>query len=438
MKAAGPVPSRGGGVLALPLALLHLFAFALSSVAAGAPLPAQEAGTTNESSVFHRIATMTKQLTEITGLEPKREVEYAVIPRPQLKEFLEQRIREEIKPEEIRVEELLLKKFGFVPADFRLKDTMVALYTEQAAAFYDFRKKKLFLLDSDEGMMQEAALFHELAHALADQHFRLERFLDNAGKNDDGALARMAVMEGQATWLMSEFLMRRTGQSLRSSPEMVKAMSRMIGSSGGQFPVFDNVPLYIRQSLIFPYTSGMEFQHALIERFGNRAFSEVFRKPPATTREVLHPGTYTGAPPPPAPPLPALANERHYERLAVGTMGEFDYAVLVQHYLDEDMVRQIAPSWRGGAYRFWEHKKDKDTILIHVSEWDTPEAADRFFQAYRKVIDGRNRNAAFQEGSPDAYQGRADDGYFAVRRAGKRVYCAEGLRASDQVKWPQR
>jgi hypothetical protein len=116
-------------------------------------------------------------------------VQYDTIDKTHLKQFLEDRIREEVKPEEIRSEELALKKFGFVPQDFDLKKTTVDLMTEQAAAFYDYRKKKLFLLDDSATPEQNTVLAHELAHALADQHFHLERYLRH-GKSDDSSLAR--------------------------------------------------------------------------------------------------------------------------------------------------------------------------------------------------------------------------------------------------------
>ena len=118
----------------------------------------------------------------------------------------------EATQEDIRIEELTLKKFGFVPKDFDLAKTTVDLLTEQAAAFYDFHKKKLYITDWTSPDLREAALTHELAHAIADQNFNLGRFLKQASKNDDGALARMAVMEGQATWLMSESIARRGGR----------------------------------------------------------------------------------------------------------------------------------------------------------------------------------------------------------------------------------
>ena len=55
-------------------------------------------------------------------------------------------------------------------------------------------------------------LAHELAHAIADQNYNLGKFIRQGRKSDDGSTARLAVMEGQATWLMSEFLARKMGQ----------------------------------------------------------------------------------------------------------------------------------------------------------------------------------------------------------------------------------
>src|SRR5208337_5695566 len=101
----------------------------------------------------------------------------------------------------------------------------VDLLTEQAAAFYDYDRKKLFITESTPSENQEPVLAHELSHALADQSFNLAKFIHQGRSSDDGATARLAVMEGQATWLMSEFLARKNGQSLKDSPELVAMMS---------------------------------------------------------------------------------------------------------------------------------------------------------------------------------------------------------------------
>jgi len=402
------------------------------------PVPARPAGATADRSPAssQQIDQIVRQLTEITGFRLRRAIRREVIGRDELKQFLEKRIREEVDPEEIRIEELILQKLGFVPAGFDLKETFIKLYTEQAAAFYDFRKKRLVLLDSGGASLQETALVHELAHALADQRFRLQKFLDDAGKNDDGALARLAVLEGQATWLMSEYQMRRAGKSLETSPEMVDIMVRMITNSGGEFPVLDNAPLYLRESLLFPYTGGMKFQQAVVEKMGQRAFTEVFRHPPGSTQQVLHPKKYFARVRHRAPKLPALRKKRSYRTIAKGMLGEFDYAVLLRQYAGDKEARRIAPRWQAGAYRLFEHKKNKRTVLEHVSSWDTPETARRFFDGYRKALRGKWTKMLVSKDGDGILSGSGDDGYFLLLVRDSDVYSIEGMSEPDGVHLP--
>lgn len=403
------------------LGLAGLLLAALAAAAAEARHP-----------LFEQIDAVTRTLSEITGFEVRRTVPYAMISRKELKAFLERRIHEEVKPEEIRIEEMLLKKFGLVPADFDLKNTTIELYTEQAAAFYDFKRRKLFILESDDVALQQAALVHELAHALADQHVRLSKFLERAGANDDGALARLAVMEGQASYLMAELMARNLGRSLENSPELVGLMSRMIGAAPGDSPVYEKAPLYIRESLLFPYTAGMRFQHAVIQKKGREGFREVFRRPPESTQQVLHPEKYLEGRSAARLNPPELAARRSYRRLAEGTVGEFDYAVLLRQYAGEEAAQRIAPAWRGGAYRLLEHRRDRRTVLVQVSLWETEEKAGEFLEAYRKVLQGKWKRFELSEEAPRRLGGRGDDGFFLLRRDGPYVYCFEGLGAPEE------
>src|SRR5437868_14785521 len=113
--------------------------------------------------------------------------------------------------------------------------------------------------------MQQPALVHELAHALEDQNFNLERFITQAGKSDDSGLARMAVMEGQATWPMTEALARAAGQSLGSNAGLLEA-GNGVAEGSSPFPVFNSVALYLRETLVVPYAEGARFGDAVIRK----------------------------------------------------------------------------------------------------------------------------------------------------------------------------
>ncbi|MEZ5401349.1 MAG: hypothetical protein R2729_16890 [Bryobacteraceae bacterium] len=371
-------------------------------------------------------AEILAELAAITGLEVKSPVIEHTMKREELKEYFEERIGDVVKPEEIRVEELALKKLGFVPADFDLKKTTVDLMSEQAAAFYDYRKKKMVILEGDGGAMRDMALVHELAHALADQHFKLEKFLKKAGSNDDGALARMAVMEGQATWLMSEFTAKKLGQSLLDGGPMAGMMSRMAGAAGSGFPVFSSVPLYMRESLVFPYSYGMLFQQKVLEKLGKDGFAEVFRRSPQSTREILHPEKYIDGDKPVAVKTPVPESRKEWKELAEGTVGEFDHTILLKQY--NSSLELIAEGWRGGQYTLWEHKKNKDKVgLAYASAWATEKYAADFFKAYKEVLKKKWTRCEFTEDGDSRVVGVGDDGPFVARLDGKTVTSLEGF-----------
>lgn len=402
-----------------------------------------QTATVQKNTPFKNLDNEVKELAKVTGLEPLKRVQYDTITRAGVKSFLEERIKEEIRPEDIRIEEIALKRFGFVPKDFDLRRATVDLITEQAAAFYDYRKKKLFLLEGDVQLpvdnkemareAQRSIVVHELAHALADQHFDLGKFIKR-GRSDDASTARMAVLEGQATWLMMEVMARRFDQSIREMPQMMDIMGAGVTQSmTAQYPVLASAPLYIRASLIFPYNQGLKFQHALVGKLGNAAFTRVFKDPPVSTQQVLHPEKYLAKVGPVRVRLPELARGKEWRTLTEGTLGEFDFAVLIEQYLSKKDAEELAPQWRGGGFGLSEHRVGGQVVLRYASEWGSPEAAKQVFQAWRRVLEGKWKSMSVTSETADTVSGKGDDGLFQVILNGTRVEGLEGLQAGPEL-----
>ena len=366
-----------------------------------------------------------EDLTTISGMTRHHEVPCGFISKEKINEFLKQRVKETIKPEEIRAEELTLKKFGLVPRDFDLAKNTVDLLTEQAAAFYDYNKKKLFITESTPADTQEPVLAHELSHALADQNFNLAKFIKQGRNSDDGASARLAIMEGQATWLMAEYLAHKLGKSLKDSPEMVTMMSAM-SEGGGGFPVFDNAPLYLRQTLVFPYTKGMLFQNAIFQRDGIGSFAEVFRKPPISTQQILHPDLYFASTKPADPTLPQ-PKLRGYKGLVGGSLGELEHGILIEQAAGKSRAAELAPHWRGANFVLMENKTAARVVLLYAVEWDSEDAARDYFVTYRQAMAKKWREMKVTSESADSVNGTGDDGRFELRLNGKTVTSVEGL-----------
>ena len=380
-----------------------------------------------DRAIFDEMGSDLRELAQISGLKLHHKVPYDLISKDQVNRYLKDRVGEASTPEDLRIEELSLKKFGFVPQDFDLAKNTVDLLTEQAAAFYDYHKKKLYITDWAPSDMREAALVHELAHALADQHFHLDRFIRQGRDDDDLSMARMAVMEGQATWLMSEAVERRAGQSLKDSDAAVETMSKAMESGGGQYPVFESTPLYLRRTLVFPYTQGMLFQNAVVRKMDEAAFAEVFRRPPVSTQQVLHPEKYFAHVKPTRPVLPEFSS-RGYKRLAIGTMGELDHSILIEQFRDEQEAGRIAPHWRGGVYALDENKSEHRVVLEYAVEWEDADWARQYFEAYQDSLSKKWHKIEVQSSSAAIFAGLGDDGYFVVRLEGNVVRSLEGLR----------
>jgi len=368
-----------------------------------------------------------KELTQISGMPLHHAVPCDFITKDKINEFLKKRVKDAASPEEIRAEELTLKKFGLVPQDFDLAKNTVDLLTEQAAAFYDYDKKKLFITESTPSENQEPVLAHELSHALADQSFNLAKYIRQGRKSDDGATARLAVMEGQATWLMSEYLARKNGQSLKDSPELVAMMSNMSESGGGQYPVYESAPLYLRLTLVFPYTKGMLFQNAVFQRDSQYAFAEVFRRPPVSTQQILHPDKYFANVKPTEPDLPDPHLPHGYKGLVGGSLGELEHGILLEQYLGKERAAEIAPHWRGCNFEVRENKKAARAVLLYAVEWDSEDAARQYFAAYRELLGKKWKNLAVTSEDAGAVVGTGDDGRFELRRKGAVVTSVEGL-----------
>jgi len=397
--------------------------------AAAALLLVASAGPAAESSrdaLCNQAGAIASQLAVISGMKLLHPVPCDLITKEKVNEFLKKRVKEATTPEDLRAEELTLKKFGFVPPDFDLEKATVDLLTEQAAAFYDYDKKKLFVTAMTEPATQGPVLAHELSHAIADQNFNLGRFIRQGRKSDDGATARLAIMEGQATWLMSEYLARQLGQSLKDTPALVRMMSALTDTSG-QFPVFDSAPLYLRQTLIFPYTKGMQFQQAVIERDGDKGFSEVFRHPPVSTQQVIHPDKYFADEQPVIPALPDPKLSRSFKSLAGGSLGELDHELLLEQFAGKAEADDLSPHWRGSVFELREDKKTERSVLLYAVQWDSPESARRYFEAYRRAMAKKWKKMDVASETTASVTGTGDDGRFELRLDGPVVTSMEGL-----------
>ena len=405
--------------------LAGLAALALFASAAQQSIPRRDAP--SEASLFTAIPTMESGLADITGLAFRHPVPYGVINKEQLRRYLDGRIRESTKDEEVRAEELVLKLLGLVPQDFDLRQNTIDLLTEQAAAFYDYNKKKLFILEGAEaGADEQVALVHELAHALADQHFHLDKYIHDGLASDDASTARQAVMEGQASWLMAAYVSKRGGGPGEVPESILDLMANSMATSSEDYPVFSKAPPYIRESLVFPYSQGMKFQDAVFRKLGKQSFEKVFRTPPVSTQQVMHPDKYLDHTVPQIPPPPPIPDARRFRKLAEGTLGELDLRILLSQFVGKEPGEATAAHLKGASYQLAEHKHNRFPVIAFASTWDSPQSAQRYLDLYRRVLRGKWKAVELKTDSPSRLEGHGDTGDFSAWLDGATVNQLEG------------
>ncbi len=381
-----------------------------------------------------KIRELTREVARITGLEQRRPVPVETLTRAQWKQYVEREIEQQVKPEELRADELTLKLFGLVPRDFDLKQATVDLLAEQAAAVYDHRRKRMLLLeDGEKGGLEDAVLVHELAHALADQHYSLEKFLDKGAKTGEQQAARLAVVEGQAMWVMLEWQLGQMGMgSLTTSRAALEKMLPALGTmAAASYPVFGRSPLYLQETLLFPYTAGVLFQQAAVEKLGERAFRRVLERPPATTHEIFHPTAWLEKQSYSAPPAPVPERESEYRRLSSGILGEFDVRVLMKQYCGQEDAERFGPMWRGGSYELLEHRATGKPALRWSLGFSEEAAAQDFVERYRRVLEGKSEGLRWSASGRGLLEGSNRDGRFRVEARGAAVGAVEGLQPSE-------
>ncbi len=409
-----------------------LLAALFVAAASGQSLPKRAL---SKPAIFQQVDEMVSSLAEITGWKIERKVPSEMLSKEKFRKFVDSKMQGGSSRKEIRAEEITLKMFGFVPPEYDLARETVDLVSEQAAAFYDYNKKRLFILDSTgEGMEQRVVLVHELAHALADQHHPLGKYLHKGSPDDDAATARQAVMEGQATWLTWAYVAKRNGGKPELAPETIEQLTKTLGSDSADFPVFTKAPLYMRESLIFPYNEGLRFQDAVYRKLGRQGFDEVFTRPPAGTQQILHPEAYFADKKPLEVDAPSLPKDqaKDYKTLAEGSLGEFDFSVLLRQYVPEKEGIESASHWRGGAYRIYEDKRDRHSVLTFKAAWDSQQASNKFCELYQKVMKGKWKTMDIHlvsaMGAATSIQGAGDSGKFHLTCSGSSVESVEGLR----------
>ena len=420
--------------------------------------------------LFHSVDEILAFDSKHTGLPIKKEVKRRLTSRDEVVAYLTKHMKDEDE-KRLQRSELVLKKFGLLPRDFDLEKLMVQLLREQIAGYYDPKTKTVNLLDWVPIDQQEPVMAHELTHALQDQAINLNRWMKKGDKdlgeirrdptpsdieNDEIDDTREAVVEGQAEAMMLEYELAPVGRSIVNSPDLVDTMESQMSSGTDDSTVFKDAPIFLRESLTFPYSYGLKFIVTLMTKGGKeKAYADVLANPPHTTREIMQPETYLTAEKIEPMPVPHFKRDfKNYVKFDIGAMGEFDVAVLMEQYAGKKVSDYMYPAWRGGYYYAARPKSDATAPLglLYVSRWSSPNRASEFAaiyaqslaQRYKKVQEATTASTSQTAGQEFNSEGHllhgrhvwtTEEGAIVIEQKGDTVFASESLdsQTTDQL-----
>jgi len=338
------------------------------------------------------------RLETMRGQKLSRPLVMGVKSRAEVTRFIQERLREEYGPAQVEAEGELLTLMGLLPAGTRYGDLVTRLLTEQVAGFYDHTRQTLHLADWIAPELQAPVMAHEIFHAIQDQEWGGGKLLDSKAHSHDAVLAHAALLEGDATQVMIAYMQSAEAQQPQTEVDAY-AMTLMAASlpasmASAEFPVMSSAPDALKQSLVFPYQSGLVFFAALRNLGWKSAdFRKLYSDPPESTEQILHPEKY--ATQRDRPVRVEVDLPKGVQRPWTNTAGELHYRQVLSQRLTAATAERAAAGWGGDLTSLEHYRVGPKTVPVvtAVTVWDTEADAREFDEALRASHAARGPDA---------------------------------------------
>jgi len=301
---------------------------------------------------------------------------------------------------DLAAEEQILKRLGLIGGAADYAKLWVVAASSATVATYDPTTQRLLVPDFLPLDGQRVALTHEIAHAVADQRFDVRSFLAPPPQtlvalSGDAVRARLALVEGDATLTTME-VVDRSGAFLR--PTTLASLADHLRVAAGE-----GRPAWLAALSQFVHVDGLLFVARVRARQTWPAIDALWRDPPASSEQVLHPDKYDsceGPIPIPDAVLPALPG---FDAPRDGdVLGELVIRAWLSTALPADVAARAAAGWggdRAALYRPAPVRPDAGApaavtgaspALAWLTVWDDGGEADEFARAAAVVAGDAN------------------------------------------------
>lgn len=373
-----------------------------SPAASGSPAPSASADP-DEAETLAILAEIEEQVVAIRGLEAADIGPADLITRAELGDELRLIFDEEYPPEERERDNIALRALGLLEPDQDVAELQLELLGSQVLGFYDDVAERMVVV-SDAGLDANARLTyaHEYTHALQDAAFDLDSLETDAVGEDDRALARTALIEGDATVTMLAWAFEHLSQE-----ELLE-----IGSQ--ELPDVSGIPNWMVATVQFPYTAGLAWAQAQVGQPFDPDFDaidEAYADPPVSTEQIIDLEAWQTSEAPDEVPAVDLASALGdgWEEVDATPIGQASIEIMLEYFgVGTGEAAAAAEGW-GGDRAVVASGPDGAFAVSWLLSWDTAADGDEFLETYRQVIDALPFPAVVMEVGDDVLVAHASD-----------------------------
>jgi hypothetical protein len=358
-------------------------ATSVATAAPSTPPATRSPGATPEADVLATLAEIEEQVIEIRGLPAPDIGPPEILSRDELAAEMEAIFESDYPPEDRERDNFVVGAFGLLGPDEDIAELQLELLTDQVLGFYDSDDQRMVVV-SDTGLDAEAKVTyaHEFTHALQDAAFGLDTLETDAVGEDDRGLARVALIEGDATFTMLAWALEHLTEE------------ELMEIGGAPVPDTADVPDWMLTQLLFPYVAGQTWVMQLMEATGGNivspdydAVDAAYDDPPASTAQIIDIEKWHDRVEPLEVDVPDLAGTLGdgWQEVEVSTIGQATAGIILEHF---DVTGQAAAAegWAGDRYVV-ARGPDEAFALAWRTVWETEEKAVTFETAYGTVVD---------------------------------------------------
>ncbi len=327
--------------------------------------------------------------------------------RVQAQDTLEQSLRRQVGRSHLdgawAAYQTALYRFGLVPEGFDLAGFRVALNAEQLGGYFVPRSNTVVVVDKpaqeklsdgaagaegavDADTLRDALLVHEFTHALQHQNLKALKAFRPAGGPldvyDDGAMARRALVEGDATFVAIQYLLG-PGQRLERALDAGRRMAEQVARADAPWlRVMAAGPPALAELVLFPYLAGLDFVARLLRERGWCVVNAAYAAPPVSTEQIRHPSRYLEGDRPAIVSVAGVGDllERGYRNLADGRWGELGVHLVLRYARGVTETNSWIRGWGGDTFRVL--GQGQDWLVVWAVAWDDNRAAMAFQDAW--------------------------------------------------------